>query len=85
MGMKNASAIFQRCMEQVLKGIPGVVIYQDDVLAHGSSESQLQKRLKLIYKRLQEYNVTVNADKCVSPCDSLKQINKSKKNATLDA
>ena len=29
MCMKNASAIFQRCMEHILKGIPGVVVYQD--------------------------------------------------------
>ena len=31
MGMKNASAIFQRTMETILSDLKGVLIYQDDV------------------------------------------------------
>ena len=44
MGMKNSSAIFQRCMESVLKGIEGVVIYQDDIMTCAESPRQLKKR-----------------------------------------
>ena len=40
MGIKNASAVFQRCMEHILKGIPGVVVYQDDVMICAANESQ---------------------------------------------
>ena len=32
-GLKNASAIFQHAMEQVLKGLAGIIVYQDDILA----------------------------------------------------
>ena len=71
MGMKNASAIFQRCMEHILKNIPGVVIYQDDIMIHAVSDSQLHKRYNQVLKRLEENNVTVNCDKCKPHCDSL--------------
>ena len=72
MGMKNASAIFQRAIETVLKGVQGVVIYQDDVLVHAPTKSQLHKRLDAVKKRLMERNVTVNKDKCVEICNSVK-------------
>ena len=45
MGMKNSSAIFQKCMEQLLKGVPGVIVYQDDVMLCAESDRQLKKRL----------------------------------------
>ena len=72
MGMKNSSAIFQKCMEQILKEIDGVIIYQDDIMICAESERQLKKRLGLVYKRLEEYEVTLNREKCVSSTDSLK-------------
>ena len=72
MGMKNSSAVFQRCMEQVLKGIPGVIIYQDDVLICAESDRQLKKRLGQVFARLQQSSVTTNKEKCVSATDSLK-------------
>ena len=71
MGMKNASAIFQRCIEHIVKGLNGVIAYQDDVLVCADSSSQLNKRLSQLRKRLQEYNVTVNEKKCVEETDSL--------------
>jgi hypothetical protein len=72
MGMKNASAIFQRCMEQILSNIPGVIIYQDDVMVCADSSRQLKKRLGQMKQRLKEFNVTLNTDKCIDECESLK-------------
>lgn len=72
MGMKNASAIFQRCIEQVLKGIHNVIVYQDDVMVFASSTSQLKKVLDQVKKRLREHDVTVNAEKCIECTDTLK-------------
>lgn len=56
MGMKTASAFFKRCMEQIVKNIPGVVAYQDDI--HATSDSQLNKRFSQVVKRLEENSVT---------------------------
>ena len=60
MGMKNASVIFQRCMENILKGIQGVIVYQDDVMLCADSGGQLKRRLKL---RLKEHAVILHDKK----------------------
>ena len=33
-GMKNASGMFQRTIENTLKGLAGTICFQDDVLVH---------------------------------------------------
>ena len=72
MGMKNSSAIFQRCMETMLKGLPGIIVYQDDVMVFAESRTQLKKRVKQLYEKLREHNVTVNKEKCEFDVESLK-------------
>jgi hypothetical protein len=63
--MKNSSAIFQRVMEDVLRGLPGVVAYQDDLLIHATSKDLLARRVSAVLKRLEEKNVTINPEKSV--------------------
>ena len=45
-GVSSAPCIFQRTMESLLKGIPGVVVYLDDILATGSSDDEHLEGLK---------------------------------------
>ena len=71
MGMKNASAIFQRVMEQVLSDIKGLIIYQDDVLVYANNESTLQKRLKAVKTRLAEKQITINEEKSITLTDEV--------------
>ncbi len=71
MGMKNASAIFQRTMEQILADIKGVLIYQDDVLVFGPNTEALEKRLAAVKTRLREKNVTLNESKCIEYADEV--------------
>ena len=71
MGMKNASAIFQRVMEQVLSDIKGLIIYQDDVLVYADNESTLQKRLKAVKTRLAEKQITINEEKSITLTDEM--------------
>lgn len=65
MGMKNASAIFQRTMESILKDIKGLLIYQDDIAVFASDMPTLEKRLNAVKNRLREKNVAINHSKCV--------------------
>jgi hypothetical protein len=60
MGMKNASAIFQRVMEQILADIKGIIIYQDDILVFAENEAALNKRLIAVKTRLNEKRITIN-------------------------
>ena len=62
-GLKNASSIFQNCIESILKGIRGVVIIQDDVLLYGTIKDQYEKRMLAVKSRLREKNFTINEKK----------------------
>ena len=42
-GLRNSSSIFQNFIESTLKGIKGVIIFQDDVLVYGTTKDQYEK------------------------------------------
>ena len=44
-GLKNSSSIFQNCTVSTLKGIKGVVIFQDNVMVYGTTKEQFDKRI----------------------------------------
>ena len=62
-GLKNSSSISQNCIESTLKGIKGVVIFQDDVLVYGTTKDQYEKRMLAVKSRLREKNFTINEKK----------------------
>ena len=51
-------------MEAILGDLPGVVIYQDDVVVFGSSESEHSSRLKRVKERITENGIELNTEKC---------------------
>ena len=71
MGMKNAAAIFQRTMENILANIDGILIYQDDVAVFASNEQALKDKLQLVVNKLKERRVTINTEKSISYCNEL--------------
>ena len=56
--------MFQRAMDIVLQGIPGVVCYIDDILVSGDAEEQHLDRLEQVFKRLHEYGLRLKLKKC---------------------
>ena len=52
-GVSSAPGIFQRVMESILQGIPGVMAYLDDILVAGKNEEEHLKRLDVVLQRLQ--------------------------------
>ena len=69
-GLKNSSSIFQNCIESTLKGIKGVVIFQDDVLVYETTKDQYEKQMLAVKSRLCEKNFTINEKKSNSKPDS---------------
>ena len=63
-GISSAPGIFQRAMEDLLKGVPGVLCYLDDILVCGSTEGEHLERLKVVLAKLQEAGLRLRLDKC---------------------
>ena len=62
-GIKNSSSIFRNCIGSTLKGIKGVVIFQDDILVYGTTKVQNEKRMLAVRSQLPEKNFTINEKK----------------------
>lgn len=63
-GVKPASAIFQKTIETLLRGIPHVVNYMDDIVVAGPNFEEHVRICKLVLTRLREVNLKLNLDKC---------------------
>ena len=63
-GIKTAPQIFQRMMDEMLKGIEGVTCYIDDILICSNTETEHYDVLKQVLCRLQEHNVRARMNKC---------------------
>ena len=63
-GISSAPGIFQRVIESVLQGIPGVAVYLDDILVAGHTEDEHLKSLNLVLERLARAGLRVKREKC---------------------
>ena len=63
-GIASAPAIFQRVMEGLLQGIPGVVVYLDDVLITGKTEEEHLHSLDTVLTRFEEAGLRLKLKKC---------------------
>ena len=63
-GVASAPSIFQRVMESLLQGIPGVCVYIDDILITGSTETEHLHNLSQVLSRLQSAGMRLKKEKC---------------------
>jgi len=71
MGLRNASQSFQRLMNKVLRGIPNIFVYVDDILVHSHTPEEHLEHLQAVFQRLKENGLVLNRDKCVFGAQSL--------------
>ena len=64
-GLRNAGQTFQRFMDEVLRDVPGCFVYLDDILLASSTEDDHLRLLDQVIRRLDQYGVVINRDKCV--------------------
>lgn len=64
-GLATATQTFQRFIDEVLLGIDGVFAYLDDLLLYTKTLEEHIKLLHKVLKRLSEYGIIINKDKCV--------------------
>ena len=70
-GVSSAPSIFQRVMETLLQGIPGVCVYLDDILITGHTEAEHLENLTEVLRRLAKGGMRLKKNKCAFMLDSV--------------
>ncbi|OAF71321.1 hypothetical protein A3Q56_00921, partial [Intoshia linei] len=71
-GLASAPAAFQRIMNSILDGIPGIECILDDILIHANSTRRHDEILKDVLQRIKKYNIVLITDKCLISQTSIK-------------
>ncbi|XP_037504962.1 uncharacterized protein K02A2.6-like [Rhipicephalus sanguineus] len=64
-GVSASPSIFQRFMDTLLAGLPGLCAYLDDILIMGASNEEHLDRLEAVLQRLQQAGLKANKEKCI--------------------
>jgi hypothetical protein len=71
-GINLASEIFQRKIENIFRGIPGVEVVIDDILVHGRTQTEHDRRLAIVLDRVRDFGIKLNREKCVFGASEVK-------------
>ena len=63
-GVASAPGIFQKTMELLLHGIPGVIVYVDDILISRATEAEHLESLQEVLKLLAAVGLRAKRNKC---------------------
>ena len=63
-GVASSPANFQRCIDSMLSGLPGVAGFIDDIIVTGIDVDDHFRNLNLLFDRLRDYGFTVRTNKC---------------------
>ena len=66
-GLSSAPSAFQKIISSVLSGIDVCINLLDDIVIHGRTKDQHDKRLQLVLDQLAVYHITLNPDNCQFP------------------
>ncbi|GFW29806.1 hypothetical protein TNCV_3936731 [Trichonephila clavipes] len=71
-GLCNAAATFQRFIDEVLRNLPFVFAFVDDILVASSSPEEHLQHLQILFTRLQQYGLSLKPSKCIFGVTSIK-------------
>ena len=63
-GLRNAAQTFQRFVDQILRGVPSVYDYIDNVLIASATPEQQLQDLRTVFERLTTHGIVINPNKC---------------------
>ncbi|XP_011859382.1 PREDICTED: uncharacterized protein K02A2.6-like [Vollenhovia emeryi] len=64
-GVKTAPGIFQKLIDEMLKGAKGAFAFIDDIIVGGTDSADHRRNLMEVLKRLQDYGFHLRIDKCL--------------------
>ena len=64
-GVSSAPAIWQQTIEDILRGIDGVVVFYDDILIWGANQEEHDSRLRTVLRRFEEAGLRLRREKCL--------------------
>ena len=70
-GLKNAAQTFQRLMDNVLRYCSFAYVYVDDIFVASSSVDEHRQHLRQLFRKLADYGLVFNPQKCVLGQSSL--------------
>ncbi|XP_064482774.1 uncharacterized protein LOC135395588 [Ornithodoros turicata] len=62
-GLRNAAQTFRRFIDNIIRGLPFVYAYMDDVLVASRSPTEHEQHLRALFTRLQQSGIIINAAK----------------------
>ncbi|GFT39822.1 hypothetical protein TNCV_4869711 [Trichonephila clavipes] len=71
-GLCNAAATFQRFIDEVLRNLPFVFAFVDDILVASSSPEEHLQHLQILFTRLQQCGLSLKPSKCIFGVTSIK-------------
>lgn len=63
-GINSGPEHFQRRMQEILVGLPGVINQADDILVFADDNTQHNERLTAVILKLKQHGITLNQSKC---------------------
>jgi cleavage and polyadenylation specificity factor subunit 1 len=63
-GLRNAAQTFQRHMDNLLRGLPFVGCYIDDIIIYSHSHEEHLQHVATVFQILQDNRLTINPQKC---------------------
>ena len=63
-GISSCPAIWQRTIDQILQGIPGIQCILDDMIVSGKTDEEHLENLENVLKRIQDAGLKANKEKC---------------------
>ena len=64
-GISTAPSLWQKAMAQILQGLPGVVVFIDDILVTGKTKEEHIENLRNVLSRLRQAGLRLNKSKCL--------------------
>lgn len=70
-GITSAPEVFSRIIQNLLRGLDGIVCHMDDILIFGSTRAEHNRRLRATLEVLQASGMTLNKEKSVFAADQV--------------